>query len=47
MKNFIKDVIISIIIMFIFFYALIGSWLQESYKLSPVTAEEMLEVQND
>lgn len=47
MKNFIKDVIISIVIMLIFFYALIGSWLQESYKLCPVTEEEIMEVQND
>lgn len=44
MKDFFKTAVIAIILLMLMIYAWIGSVLQESYKLCPVTEEEMWEV---
>ena len=42
--KFIKFVIISIIALILMLYMFIGAVLQESYKLTPLREEEILEV---
>lgn len=44
MKEFLKMAVIAIVLLVLMIYAWIGSVLQESYKLCPVTEEEMWEV---
>lgn len=44
MKEFLKLTVLTILALIIMVYAWIGSVLQESYKLCPVTEEEMWEV---
>ena len=45
--DIIRAILIAIICTVLMIYAFIGAVLQESYKLCPLTEEEMMEVQND
>lgn len=42
MKDLVKSVLIALVLLVVLLYAWIGAVLQESYKLCPVTEEEMM-----